>query len=55
MNNIYIDDFIIILKTFILSLYTLNMETSRTFSDTLENFKLTQALCWQPNILKTAL
>ena len=46
------DVFIMIRKVFILVLCTVNMETSRTPSNVLENFqKKAQELCWQPNII----
>ena len=37
--SVDIDVFIMIRKTFILVLFTLNMKTSRTFSSVLENFQ----------------
>ena len=39
MISVHIDDFIIIRKIFTLPLYTLNMETFRTFWNVLENFQ----------------
>ena len=39
MISVHIDDFIIIRKVFILPLYTLNMETSKNFSNILEHFQ----------------
>jgi hypothetical protein len=37
--SVHIDDFIIVRKIFTLPLYTLSMETSRTFSNVLEKFQ----------------
>jgi hypothetical protein len=39
MISVHIDGFIIIQKIFTIPLYTLSMETSRTFSNVLENLK----------------
>ena len=52
MINVDIDMFIMIRKLFILVLCTVNMETSRTLSNVLENFqKKAQEFCCQPNII----